>query len=159
MTRVFRIADERHTIWDGTGAALLGGRWNSAGTPVIYGSLSFACAMLEILAHAGIGRVPHTQRFSVAELPDAVPIERHATETLPEGWDTEDSAGARALGDAWVAQRRSVLLLVPSVVARLEWTAVINPAHPDFGRLQFSAPERVIWDRRLFGPAPFSPAP
>ena len=47
--RVYRIADRRHPIWDGTGAALLGGRWNSPGRPAIYGSLSSACAMLEIL--------------------------------------------------------------------------------------------------------------
>jgi RES domain-containing protein len=47
VIRVYRIADERHAIWDGTGAALVGGRWNSPGRPVIYGSLSYACAMLE----------------------------------------------------------------------------------------------------------------
>ncbi len=55
--RVYRIADRRHPIWDGTGAALLGGRWNSPGHPAIYGSPSSACAMLELLAHTGIGRI------------------------------------------------------------------------------------------------------
>jgi RES domain-containing protein len=27
------IADKRHPIWDGTGAALVGGRWNSPESP------------------------------------------------------------------------------------------------------------------------------
>ena len=52
--RIYRIADRRHPIWDGTGAALVGGRWNSPGHPAIYGSLSHACAMLEILGSAAL---------------------------------------------------------------------------------------------------------
>ena len=148
--RIYRIADRRHPVWDGTGAALLGGRWNSPGQAAIYGSLSYACAMLEVLAHAGIGRIPPTQQFVVAEVPDAVPIERHDASTLTAGWDGEDSAGARHFGDAWLMSCRSLVLVVPSVVARLEFNAVINPAHPDFARLTVSAPEPVVWDARLF---------
>ncbi|WP_418648125.1 RES family NAD+ phosphorylase [Thauera butanivorans] len=149
--RIYRIADKRHPIWDGTGAALLGGRWNSPGHPAIYGSLSHACAMLEILAHAGIGRIPAMQQFVTAELPDdASLVERHEASALPDGWDGEDSRVARRFGDAWLGSRRSLVLVVPSVVARLEFNAVVNPAHPDFSTLKMSAPEPVVWDRRLF---------
>lgn len=63
-----------HPAWDGSGAALLGGRWNSPGNPVIYGSPTHACAMLEILAHAGTGCVPGTRQFVMAELPDNEPL-------------------------------------------------------------------------------------
>ena len=150
--RIFRIADQRHPIWDGTGAALLGGRWNSPGRPAIYGSLSSACAMLEILAHAGIGRIPGAQEIVIAKVPDEdALVERHDRESLPEGWDAEDSGVARQLGDDWLESRRSLVLVVPSVVARLEFNAVVNPAHPDFPRMRVSAPEAVVWDRRLFG--------
>lgn len=150
--RIYRIADQRHPIWDGTGAALLGGRWNSPGRPAIYGSLSSACAMLEILAHAGIGRIPGAQEIVIAKVPDEdALVERHDRESLPEGWDAEDSGVARQLGDDWLASRRSLVLVVPSVVARLEFNAVVNPAHPDFPRMRVSAPEAVVWDRRLFG--------
>ena len=81
--RIFRIGDERHPIWDGTGAALIGGRWNSPGKPVIYGSLSYSCALLEILAHANIGRIPATQRFVVVEVPDCVAVESYDEHSLP----------------------------------------------------------------------------
>ena len=149
--RIYRIADQRHPIWDGTGAALLGGRWNSPGRPAIYGSLSSACAMLEILAHASIGRIPDTQQIVIAEVPDEdALIERHEPASLPEGWDAEDSGVARQLGDDWLASRRSLVLVVPSVVARLEFNAVVNPAHPEFSRVRVSAPQPVLWDRRLF---------
>ena len=150
--RIYRIADQRHPIWDGTGAALLGGRWNSPGRPAIYGSLSSACAMLEILAHSGIGRIPETQQIVIAEVPDEdALIEWLEPASLPEGWDAEDSGVARQLGDDWLASRRSLVLVVPSVVARLEFNAVVNPAHRDFSRVRVSAPEAVVWDRRLFG--------
>lgn len=148
--RIFRIGDERHPLWDGTGAALVGGRWNSPGRQVIYSSLSYACAMLEILAHASIGRIPTTHRFLIADVPDGVTIERHDASTLPFGWDAEGSSSARCFGDQWLKEVRSVILLVPSVVVRLEWNALVNPLHPDSARLVISPSEKVVWDKRLF---------
>lgn len=148
--RLFRIGDERHPIWDGTGAALLGGRWNSAGRPVIYGALSYSCAMLETLAHAGIGRIPRTHRHVTVDVADGVSVERRDADALPDGWDAEGSASARAFGDRWLDERRSAVLVVPSVVARLDRIALVNPRHPDAALLRPSEPERVVWDRRLF---------
>ena len=148
--RIFRIGDERHSIWDGAGAALIGGRWNSPGKQVIYGSLSYSCAMLEILAHANIGRIPTSHRLVIAEVPPGVYIEHHDDSTLPAGWDREISAFARAFGDQWLSEARSAILVVPSVVARLDWNALINPHHPDARNLTISQPEKVIWDKRLF---------
>lgn len=151
MIRIYRIGDGRHPLWDGTGAALVGGRWNSPGRPVIYGSLTYACAMLEILVHANIGRIPMTHRFVTADVPDDVKVERLDADMLPAGWDGEASTAARALGDLWLSEARSAILLVPSVVAKLEWNALVNPAHPDAMRVVLSSPEAVIWDKRLFG--------
>lgn len=149
--RIYRIADRRHPIWDGSGAALVGGRWNSPGHPAIYASLSYACAMLEMLAHAGIGRIPDTQACVSIEIPDEEGlIERHEAASLPRGWDSEDSSAARAFGDQWLQSLRSLVLVVPSVVARLEFNAVVNPAHRAFASCRATAPEPVIWDRRLF---------
>jgi RES domain-containing protein len=148
--RIFRIGDARHPLWNGIGAALVGGRWNSPGREAIYGSLSYACALLEILAHASIGRIPATHCFMVAEVPENVSVERHDANALPAGWDAENSASARAFGDQWLAEARSAVLLVPSVVARLEWNALVNPLHPDAGQLILSSPEKLVWDKRLF---------
>lgn len=148
--QIFRIGDARHPLWDGTGAALVGGRWNSAGRQVIYGSLSYACAMLEILAHASIGRIPTTHRYLIADMPEDMTVERHAANELPAGWDRDDSLSAREFGDYWLREARSAVLLVPSVVARLEWNALVNPLHPDATRLKIADSESVVWDKRLF---------
>ena len=148
--QIYRIGDSRHPLWDGTGAAMMGGRWNSPGRPVIYGSLSYACAMLEILVHANIGRIPATQVYVVAELPDTFPIERHDAQALPRGWDSDDHSIAQRFGDQWLQEARSAVLVVPSVVAALEWNAVINPLHPNASQFLVSPSQKVIWDQRLF---------
>ncbi|MFI4940309.1 MAG: RES family NAD+ phosphorylase [Burkholderiales bacterium] len=147
---LYRIADARHAIWDGTGAALIGGRWSSPGRPVIYASLTYSCAMLEILAHASIGRVPATHGFVSVEAPETVSIERHDAFSLPLDWDSDNIAIARAFGDAWISEARSAILLVPSVVARLDSIALVNPLHPEASQLRASVPQDVVWDKRLF---------
>ncbi|CAE6857946.1 hypothetical protein R75461_07821 [Paraburkholderia nemoris] len=154
--RIYRIADRRHPVWDGTGASLVGGRFNSPGKPVIYAAATFAGAMLEVLVHARIGKVPRTQVFVVADVPDSMEIERADAGSLPAGWDEPDSEVARAFGDRWITGNRTAVLLVPSVVAREEWNVLVNPAHPMAQRLTISEPHPVVWDERLFyraGPA------
>ena len=68
--RIVRIADSRHPVWSSTGAMLVGGRFNSPGRPVIYGALNFAGAMLEVLVHARIGKVPKHHVWVEARVPD-----------------------------------------------------------------------------------------
>ncbi|SAK83112.1 RES domain-containing protein [Caballeronia fortuita] len=155
--RIFRIADSRHPVWSGTGAMLVGGRFNSPGRPVIYGALNFAGAMLEVLVHARIGKVPKHHVWVEVAVPENVPIERLTVEDLPAGWDAPDAPDsqiARRFGDQWLEKARSAVLVVPSVVARAECNAVVNPSHPDAARLVASAPQPVRWnelgDQRLF---------
>lgn len=129
---------------------LLGGRWNSPGRPVIYGALSFAGAMLEILVHARIGKVPKTHVAVVAEVPQAVAVEILKPEQLPADWDHVTGTVARTVGDRWLSEVRSAVLVIPSVVARGEFNAIVNPRHPDAGKILVSDPIPVLWDERLF---------
>ncbi len=148
--RAWRIADNRHPIYDGTGAMVWGARWNSPGYAVIYASASYACAMLERLAHAGIGSIPKNQVAITIEIP-AIDIEEITTEDVP-GWNLPDGSASRAYGDRWLQEKRTAVLVVPSVVARAEGNVLINPTHPDFRRITHTRPEPVVWDRRLFRP-------
>ncbi|WP_427309010.1 RES family NAD+ phosphorylase [Cupriavidus sp. H39] len=149
--RIYRIADSRHPVWTGTGAMLVGGRFNSPGRPVIYGALTFAGAMLEVLVHARIGKVPRHHVCVTADVPEGVSIERVEWNALPTGWDAHDArAIARDYGDRWLEEGRSAILLVPSVVARAEWNALVNPAHPEAVRIVVGPAEPVRWDERLF---------
>ena len=51
----WRIVKARNAAnaFDGEGARVEGGRWNSPGTPVVYTSQSAALAALELLVHLG----------------------------------------------------------------------------------------------------------
>jgi len=147
--RVYRIADSRHPIFDGTGAATLGGRWNSPGRRVIYASETYAGALLEKLAHTNVGRVPKNQVYVEIEIPAVVPIEILDSAGLP-GWDRADQQASRMYGDTWYDERRSAVLLVPSMITRVERNVVINENHPAFPEIKASSPRPVIWDERLF---------
>lgn len=148
--QAWRIADSRFDSFSPLGASLVGGRWNSPGMGVIYASRSYAGAMLECLAHAGIGRVPRTQVAVEIAIALALTLEQHDESSLPAGWDHADLRVARAFGDAWIRELRTAVLVVPSVVARREGNVLINPRHPDFGNIVASTPEPVVWDARLF---------
>ena len=144
----YRIGSRRHTIFGGAGAAEYGARWNSPGRPVIYAASSLSLAMLEQLAHTGTGRLPQDHAFIEITIPDSVSIE---TLTLKDvaGWNTDNLATSRAHGDRWLAERRTCLLLVPSVIVPTEDNVLINPSHADFPRVAASRPRHVNWDKRL----------
>jgi RES domain-containing protein len=145
--RAFRIADRRHPIFDGTGAFLKGARWNSPGRPVIYAAETFAGALLEMLVHTRIGRIPRTHAAVEIAIPPDVSIEY----CHPEQVDFLSAEAARAFGDAWHHQRRSLILVVPSVAASGRGRNVlINADHSQLGVLRVSEPFEIVWDARLF---------
>lgn len=147
----YRIGDPggAYPIFDATGSTLAPGRWNSPDSPIIYASEHFSTAILEKLAH-GSGMLPPNQHFVTITLSAGLSYEVFPAHGLP-GWDTFPATTSRMFGSAWCRERRSLLLFVPSVVARVERNIVINPAHPEFARIGVSLHEPVHWDRRLFG--------
>ena len=65
-------------------------------------------------------------------------------------WYMESATPSKAYGEAWQQGRRSLLLIVPSVVARIEKNIPINPEHADFPKIETSLHQPVWWDKRLF---------
>ena len=111
--RAYRIADRRYPIFDGPGAALHGARWNSpGGRRVIDAAASFAGVMLERLAQTGTGDVPKNQHAVTIDVPAGVEIEEVGPADVP-GWDLPNQRASRAYGDAWLAERRTAVLVVP----------------------------------------------
>ena len=148
--RAYRIADSRHEIFDGMGAFLNGARWNSPGRRVIYASDSFAGAMLEVLVRTRIGRIPRRQAWIEIAIPQSVSLEELDQGDLP-AWNEKNSVTARQFGDEWSEQKRSLILVVPSVAAGgVGRNILINQDHPEFPSLRSSDPRPVVWDERLF---------
>jgi RES domain-containing protein len=147
----YRIADARHPIYDGTGAMLHGGRWNSAGRPVIYAAETYACAMLEVLVHANLSIPPRHHQVVRITIPEAMEVETVSAPALT-GWDAEDAVASRSFGGRWLSEARGAVLRVPSVVTQgREFNLLINPLHSQAPRIEVSAPEPILWDVRLFG--------
>ncbi len=145
----FRIGDPRGrcSVYSGEGAASNPGRWNRPGEAMIYASGHYSTAMLEKLAH--IGEMPPNQNFIEILIPQGVAYEVVAKDTLP-GWFESNRAAAQRFGSAWLRERRSAILLVPSVVARMERNVLINPQHHDAARVEADLETPIWWDQRLF---------
>jgi RES domain-containing protein len=148
--RCFRIGDARFPLFDGTGARLCGGRWNSPGRGMIYAAETYAGAILEVLVHANLNRLPRSHAVVTIEIPGDLVVERLLASALP-GWDATNQAASRALSDRWLSDARTAVLLVPSLVTQgREHNVLLNPAHADFPRITCTPPEPVVWDNRLF---------
>ena len=152
MPTVYRLAKRRYPIYDGSGAALEGARWNSPGRIVVYASEHYATALLEKLVHAGRTQLPGAHHAAVIHIPDDLALEQFDPASAP-GWDEEESAAARAYGDDWLRSQRTAVLIVPSIPGQpIERNFIINPSHPEAALIRVSPPFDVVWDGRLFGP-------
>jgi RES domain-containing protein len=147
----YRIGDAAgaHPIFDAVGSSLYPGRWNTAGSPVIYCSEHYSTALLEKLVR-GSGQLPRNQHYVSITIPRGSSYEVFSPPALP-GWDSLQPGVSRAFGETWCLERRSLIMIVPSVVARLDSNVLINPAHGEFNSVSVSLHQPVFWDQRLFG--------
>lgn len=151
--RLWRLST--HASFDGVGARRFGGRWNHAGTTVIYAAASLALATLEFLVHLDRRYTPATVIAHYADVPDDATTERITEDRLPSGWDVHPAPEAlRDIGTAWVGAGRTMLLAVPSAVLGVgpalvptERNYLLNPAHKEFARVRVGS-VRVRLDPR-----------
>lgn len=116
---------------------------------MIYAALAYSTAMLDVLVHANRLQPPSASRHVVVEIPDEVAVERLDSASLP-GWSAPDLREAQAYGAQWWRERRSAVLLVPSVLSPFDWNAVVHADHPDTARIAVGVEAPVQWDQRVF---------
>lgn len=140
----YRIGSPAHTLLDGFGAAASdAARWNSKGRYIIYAAEHYATALLEKAAQLNSLRIPRTLVYVRIAVPPGISVEEVRPEDLP-GWDSESKSASQRFGDGWYDERRSLILLVPSLAAPgLELNVLINQQHPEFGGVTASATERI----------------
>ena len=144
---VFRIHNRRYDPLDGFGAAIVGGRWNPVGLAVVYASRGYEGALLEQFVYAARGRLPRNRVASRIVIPDDMEV---PTLDVTEHPAWRDEVRSREIGSAWVISQGSVAVFVPSFVAQpWGWNVVINPNHPEFGRVVVVEVVDVLWDPRV----------
>ena len=152
---LWRIAaDTPHYTADdlsGKGAERSGGRWNRAGTPMLYSSTSRPLACLETMVHLARTALP-LNRYLVELL---IPVDAWRAAVLfePEqhvGWDAEP-AGMVSIGwgTGWATGGTSLLARVPSVIVPEDVNVLINPNHPDARGLSAVKRRRWLYDPRF----------
>lgn len=147
----WRIVKARHAAnaFDGEGARVEGGRWNSPGTPLVYTSQSAALAALEMLVHLGRGSLLTAYVLIPCAFDDAV-VSRLDRKRLPENWRSYPAPPElQSLGDEWARGGTSAVLEVPSAVIATDSNYLLNPRHPEFKTIRVMRPQPFEFDLRL----------
>ncbi len=151
MIQAWRLVKTRRadSAFSGEGARIAGGRWNHSGTSVVYVSGALSLAMLELLVHLD-SQARYT--LDLVSIPVSFPARLVGTiSTLPRHWRAEPAPRqTKDIGTSWVKSASSCVLQVPSVIVPDESNFVLNPAHPEFRRMEIGTPRPVSLDPRLW---------
>ena len=135
--------------FDGEGARLYGGRWNSPGRPAVYTAGSLALAALEVLVHLK-SRKELNNYWKVRLTFDESLVKIITIADLPPNWrQGRAPQETQTVGDGWLDEGIFPILRVPSIVIPEEWNYVLNPLHPQFTEIQQGTPEPFAFDPRL----------
>jgi RES domain-containing protein len=150
----WRIVKARQAAgaFDGDGARVDGGRWNSPGTPVVYTSQSAALAALEILVHLGRASILRAYVLIPCTFDDAI-LSRLDHGRLPQNWRSYPAPPElQLIGDEWANSGTSAVLEVPSAVIEINSNFLLNPQHRDFHAIRVLDPQPFELDVRLLKP-------
>jgi RES domain-containing protein len=146
-----RIVKARHAdaAFDGEGARVLGGRWNSPGLPVVYTAGGAALAALEMLAHVGKTNLLPAYVLIACSFKTSIVL-RLDRKRLPRDWHSYPARPELQLvGDAWLKDATSAVLEVPSAIIPSESNYLLNPKHADFAAIAIAKPRPFELDLRL----------
>lgn len=152
MTRIYRVLRKQYAQapFDGEGAFRYGGRWSSPGTRLAYASEHQSLAMLEYYVHLTPDDPPPDLALAIAVVPNDTSYKEIGTEGLPAGWRKTPAIPELALiGDEFVQRAEYLALLVPSALSPNERNWLLNPAHPEFRRVEVQPIEPLDYDVRL----------
>lgn len=138
-------------MFDGEGARLYGGRWNSRGKRVIYTAGSLSLAALEMLVHLNSDEILFSYSFAAVEFDESFILPIEEFQTLPENWsDSPPPIAIQRIGDEWAQKLTSVVLKVPTSVLPVEFSYLINVGHPEFSKVKLGKPHLFTFDKRLY---------
>jgi RES domain-containing protein len=146
--RLYRISN--HTNLDGDGGLRASGRWHTKGRLVVYCAPNPAVAILEILVHLEVDAedFPTSYQLLTIKVPDDISTTTVGSNTLPVHW-WRDQPTTRAIGDKWLVAAKTALLAVPCAIAPETSNYLLNPVHPDSGKIRITKIAAYGLDERL----------
>lgn len=148
---LYRVCHNRYrNDLTGNGAKIHGGRWNSPGFPVVYTSSAKSLAVLECLTNTPVVVLQNNFVVLTIEAQGEFSIDGIIPKNLPANWRQFPAPEYLArLGNRWLERGVNLLLEVPSVVIPSEYNYLINPLHPDAGKVKIFATEELLLDTRI----------
>ncbi len=147
---VYRITNSAYNDdISGTGAKLMGSRWNSKGIPLLYTSQHISLSVLEMLVNTNFKDFAIALDLMFINIPDQQTIRTIELKSLKENWK-DDYGYTRYMGDEFTKQKESLILKVPSAVIHEEYNYLANPLHPDFSKVKIIKIKSFWPDQRLF---------
>jgi RES domain-containing protein len=140
--RIYRLHRAHRSASDYGGSLLYPGRWNQKGTPVLYFSLALSLACPEQLVHLTPDEMPDDYVYTSVDL-------RGEPEAADYRGSLMDVDSTRRYGHRWATDRRSLAILVPSVIIPIEFNLLLNPLHVAFTDLEWGEPQPFAFDPRL----------
>ena len=153
MLTTYRICKTKYAaaMFDGEGARLYGGRWNSRGTRILYTAGSLSLAALEMLVHLNDEEILLSYSFATAEFDKSLILSVEKFKILPKNWSASPAPlEIQQNGDEWAKAQASVVLKVPTSVLPVEFNYLINIEHPDFSKVKLGKPQTFTLDERLY---------
>lgn len=129
----------------GQGAFIYGGRWNSPGVPMIYTAENNVLSALEVALRIPLEHISKDYWMVSIEVGDK--IKAHEP-TLPKDWNLKTDI-TRSLGDDFVKKANALVMKVPSALISDAFNYLINPKHPDIGKVKVLEPRPILFDKRL----------
>ncbi len=147
---IYRLANEQYKDdISGTGAKLFGGRWNTAGLPVLYTTENISLAVLEILVRTDISLIPLHYYLIKIELPDMASITILNKNKLKKGWKN-DPGYTQWIGNEFLKSNKALVLKIPSVIVDQEHNFIINTEHIEFKKIKITSSNKFSFDKRLY---------
>ncbi|HSN59874.1 MAG TPA: RES family NAD+ phosphorylase [Ferruginibacter sp.] len=147
---VYRISNTLYSNdLSGTGAKLMGGRWNSKGIPILYTSEHISLALLEMLVNTQFKDFIIPLDLLNIQVPETASLTEINLNKLKKGW-VGDFGYTAFMGDEFIKNKQSLLLKVPSAVIHEEYNYLINPLHADFKKIKITDTRSFKTDERLF---------
>ncbi len=151
MPTLYRIVHKQYqdAPFSGKGGLYNKSRWASRGQLVSYAADHLATATLEKLTGLQRADLMTEMVYARAEI-EAEHTSTISEDDLPDGWDQLPATDAtRDMGDAWLEEKSSMVLRVPSVVLPHSYNYVVNAAHPDRAALRVVEVTPLLLDNRV----------
>ncbi|MGV6851031.1 MAG: RES family NAD+ phosphorylase [bacterium] len=138
--KAYRLVKSKRAnhAFDGEGARLYGGRWNSPGQSCVYLASSASLAILEIMVHLDdYTLLKHYHLYEIVFNNNH--LLKFDTAELPANWRNDPAPYIlKTMGDNWLNQHASLGLIIPSAILPIENNILINPNHIQMSTIEHS---------------------